>query len=579
MIFRNFANSAFARWLLVGLATGASVSLLLDAAIAQQPLPFKVQQLYRLPPKPGAVSRASGLYVELEPDGLSLNQPGYRTFEFQVHSPTPLTADTSITVRIFAADWPGGNFVSSAEADQDMLTGQQAATLLIRVPQYAEMNWLWWDVWIDGVRDAELSQLKDRPMGMPASQSRGPQEAGIRAWVATSATDEKGNQNFVLPVGIAQMAGLSSLDMIVRPLSEEFLDYTTFDVVLIDFWTLSNVAQNDPGAFIALRTWVAAGGNLWVENVATESQPLVSLDKLVHRGPEAIGKWISRAPVSYNEVVGTTWEQLGPLELLLEMPRDEYYPLPVRTTGIAVPGVDRWNYARLFRPPTAEERDGLVQDFGEQIDSSLRAANLLAKTSVHSENWFAVRRLGWGTVGAYTRSWYFVPRQLSPNQRNAAMDFWGQRAWPNRHGLVPSEANADFSNWLIPDVGLAPVIEFQILITLFVLGIGPLNYWLLKRAGRLHLLVLTVPAAAVLITGGLLAYGLLADGFSTRVRSLSITLLDQDRGEAVSWNRLSYYAAFAPREGLTFSKETAVYPILPGYDEGYASPSGGGQRD
>ena len=65
-------------------------------------------------------------------------------------------------------------------------------------------------------------------------------------------------------------------------------------------------------------------------------------------------------------------------------------------------------------------------------------------------------------------------------------------------------------------------------------------------------MVLTVPAAALLITGALLMYGMLSDGFDTRVRSLSITYLDQPHSEAATWNRLSYYAAFAPGDGLFF---------------------------
>src|SRR5262249_50201700 len=46
-----------------------------------------------------------------------------------------------------------------------------------------------------------------------------------------------------------------------------------------------------------------------------------------------------------------------------------------------------------------------------------------------------------------------------------------------------------------------------------------------------------------------------------RVRSL--TLLDQQHGESVSWSRVSYYAGVAPSGGLRFSTDTAVYPIMP----------------
>ena len=84
------------------------------------------------------------------------------------------------------------------------------------------------------------------------------------------------------------------------------------------------------------------------------------------------------------------------------------------------------------------------------------------------------------------------------------------------------------------------------LITLFVLLIGPLNYWWLKRAKRLHLMVLTVPLAAIVTTAGLAAYAVLADGFDTKVRLYSYTTLDQRTGDAACWARLSYYSGLAP---------------------------------
>ena len=45
------------------------------------------------------------------------------------------------------------------------------------------------------------------------------------------------------------------------------------------------------------------------------------------------------------------------------------------------------------------------------------------------------------------------------------------------------------------------------------------------------------------------------------VRARSFTELDQRRGEAVCWSRLSYYAGLSPSKGLTFSGDTAVYPL------------------
>src|SRR5262249_47048797 len=84
--------------------------------------------------------------------------------------------------------------------------------------------------------------------------------------------------------------------------------------------------------------------------------------------------------------------------------------------------------------------------------------------------------------------------------------------WRFRHGASPDKGNQDFDNFLISDIGLPPVRTYRVLITLFVIVIGPVNYLLLRKKGRLHLLLFTVPAAALVASGGLVGYALLADG-------------------------------------------------------------------
>jgi hypothetical protein len=130
-----------------------------------------------------------------------------------------------------------------------------------------------------------------------------------------------------------------------------------------------------------------------------------------------------------------------------------------------------------------------------------------------------------------------------------------------RHGLMYGQENPDFDNFLIAEVGLPPVRAFRVLITLFVIGIGPVNYWLLVRRRRLHLLLFTVPAAALLISCGLFAYGIIADGFTTYLRARSFTELDQRSHEAVTWSRMSYYAGLAPSAGLVAPDDVVFLPL------------------
>jgi hypothetical protein len=151
--------------------------------------------------------------------------------------------------------------------------------------------------------------------------------------------------------------------------------------------------------------------------------------------------------------------------------------------------------------------------------------------------------------------------------------------WSARHGTAPDDSNLSFSNLLVPGMGLAPVVEFEILITLFVLIIGPINYFLLRRWGRLHLMVLTVPLAAAFVTLTLFAYAILSDGFGTTIRANSFTSIDQRTGETACWARLSYYSGLAPRGGLTMPPDVALYPIIPDWSSVSADSFVNSKRD
>jgi hypothetical protein len=151
--------------------------------------------------------------------------------------------------------------------------------------------------------------------------------------------------------------------------------------------------------------------------------------------------------------------------------------------------------------------------------------------------------------------------------------------WSVRHGTAPDDPNRDFASLLVPGVGLAPVTEFRVLITLFVLIIGPVNFWLLNRWRRLHLMVLTVPLAAVVMTAALFAYSAVSDGFGTSARAHSLAVIDQRTGEAACWSRLSYYSGLAPGSGLTMPADTVLYPINPAWNNSSFGGNLGLQRE
>ena len=144
--------------------------------------------------------------------------------------------------------------------------------------------------------------------------------------------------------------------------------------------------------------------------------------------------------------------------------------------------------------------------------------------------------------------------------------------WYQRNGFSLHRQNVDYWTFLIPGVGEAPAVSFLILVSLFAVVIGPVNYLLLGKTGRYYLLLITVPLGALLVTGGLFAYAIVTDGLGVKLRARSFTDLDQTSGRAVAWSRQSYYASIAPSRGLTFPSDATVFPIL--YQPGQRFNSG-----
>ena len=133
--------------------------------------------------------------------------------------------------------------------------------------------------------------------------------------------------------------------------------------------------------------------------------------------------------------------------------------------------------------------------------------------------------------------------------------------WFERYGMSMHRSNSGFWNFLVRGVGRPPVVWFLLLISVFMIVAGPVNYLMLRSRGKLALLLVTVPAGSFMVTICLLAYSLLSDGLGVQWRCRSVTVLDSNRGTAVSWSRHSYFAGLAPRSGLEFPRDAAVYPL------------------
>jgi hypothetical protein len=294
-------------------------------------------------------------------------------------------------------------------------------------------------------------------------------------------------------------------------LPTRWIDYSGCDVMLVSLDKLKILTKQHPAQWQAICDWLHNGGTLIIYQTGKRWSGLSDLEGLV----------------CLNDSSGVQVDEADPSKSGWELPRESLRDQSLVNAGAA--------------------------NGGDQTPEKLTPANQAP---------FITRRCGLGLVAAIP-SEQSLGSMLAPYPWNWLFNTIGPQRWQwsQRWGVSLYQSNDDFWNFLIPGVGLVPVLQFQVLITLFVVLLGPVNYYLLRHWGKLNLTVLTVPAGALLITGGLLLYALVEDGLSVRVRARSFTHIDQRSGEATCWTRLSYYAGLAPSGGLTFTNDTAVIPL------------------
>jgi hypothetical protein len=507
----------------------------------------------------GGKNSATGSGLRITVDTMWVDGNGYRPVSIEVVPLAPPIADRTLTVelRCVASYGQNGHLVVGRDIEVPAGSGPVVATLA--VPEHFNFSACDFKVWDDGVYRKGLSfQLPSNTMwsagweeGLPNILVIGaemPDSAFLAQILPGSQYSQQYGQSFT-----SGPNGFFLSTLMVQPptrVPERWIDYTSLDVICVKLDRLQELSRARPAVWEAIRRWTAAGGTLWVFGAGGQWQRLGEIDRLLGEGDEAGGSAWSLPDAKHHSrnleagFGSYNYAQYGVPQPMPggAMPAVPPVPQPAQA-GAAPPFQSRLYMQGMVLAFSAEELTVPPPGGAPPADPNAAAATHLFPGTPEQ----------WGWV-------------LNHMQDDRAL-------WSQRHGLSLGQENVDFWNWLVPGVNLAPVTAFRVLITLFVLAIGPLNYWLLWRKGRLHWLLVIVPLAALAITGGLFGYAMLADGLGVRVRVRSITHLDQARGEAVCWSRLSYYAGLSPYGGLTFPDDVEVVPLAAGSMESSEHPS------
>lgn len=526
-------------------------------------------------PSNKAFTQKHGLRLHI--DSRWQNNFGYRPIRVEMLSEKPTTVERRFTIRLYVMSWDRPMSNLRVEQDFDMPVGGLTAETVIACPQFEAGQQYWWEVWVDGVKDKELS-VTESVIWQLQSIGNSPNASGTLKFLVVG----NNASQTIVNAGSDVFEGLN-LKLSELPL--RWVDYSAIDVVALSPNDLQRLAKTRPAALEAIGRWVRAGGQLWVHPVGATWARLDEVEELLQLEP--VDNNVNATGASETSLKALANRGWKPIKFVIPAGQTSRAVFRHLVTGRTRISRDATEIGELKQNPEYVLTEELVGS--PSADQSV-VANRNDQPK-DSGKWYVQHPAGLGYVRAFSRAWDPVGFGISwrmllgglPDQDNsmptpvtAAMET--TQDWESRHGMTPNTANEDFPNLLVPGVGLAPVTEFRVLITAFVVVMGPLNYWLLKRANRLHLMLISVPAVALTLTLGLFAYAFLSDGLSTRARVHSFTSLDQRSGEAATWARISYYAGLAPSRGLELPGDVALYPIIPGWNSAGGGAVLGSQR-
>lgn len=506
----------------------------------------------------------SGLYMEI--DTRWIDGSGYRPVRVTIATanglPAPADRRLEVTLRPQYYNFNNRNPFPAVTREMQLSQGNASETHTLLVPQQFLWNSLEVITREDGSRLKELSSESTSVVTMftnghyteayPATivfHRNAPSRDDRANWVLKQANLRDAGEEVdeipdlriffneqTLPTNQhlkSQLTGspnqaVSALTFLTRtdllPLSDipdTWQALSSADLIVLEREDLETVYDKFPERFAVLRQWVLAGGNLLVYSAGEDGSEAVDQLLAPNGNSSAWNEATSKSVDSRD--LGIFDKLRNPRNRFTATNAGSYVPLAVRQ-GKLVESDDRPN--------------GQAVVSGPSLHLALRSEGF-GKIVVIQENPFP------GTSG----SW---------QQVFAA--FQGDRlAWFQRHGMSRLRENLGFWEFLIPGVGVAPVTTFELLITLFVILIGPVNYFLLRSIGRLNFLIVTVPLGALMVTTVLMSYAILSDGLSTKSRIRTVTLLDQTTGHGASWSRQAYYSGLASTSGLSFPGDAAVY--------------------
>lgn len=133
----------------------------------------------------------------------------------------------------------------------------------------------------------------------------------------------------------------------------------------------------------------------------------------------------------------------------------------------------------------------------------------------------------------------------------------------SEHGVVHDTGGSRHSTErpILPDLFALPYRAFALLLVLFAVVIGPVNFIVVKRFKRPVVLLVTIPVIALGAALALFGFGVLAQGLGVKLASHTWTVLDQREHRSASSELRMIFAGLAPARGLEPGAGASAYGV------------------
>lgn len=305
--------------------------------------------------------------------------------------------------------------------------------------------------------------------------------------------------------------------MSLGALPSKWFGYEGLGLLVISFDDLKLLAKKHPGKLLAIERWVAASGRLAILNCGDGFERIDEVLRLL--GDESDSDFAERK-CKYPKSAPKQPELVAALAEASSMAQQNdgfYYGSPPPAMDVSASALKR---LKAQNGSLKDARD-IAKDY---IAVEFEHGQVVCLTDTASD-WSRQSPQdidAWGAFGMFLK-------QTSQGKRE--------------HNLLNKDTVRDFG---FPELAEPPRYLFEFSILAYLVAVGPVAFFLLKRKRKLNLMFIVVPAISTVFCTSILAWAIFAEGFDTRVNQFTFTELNQRTGRQTTSTISHVYSGLTP---------------------------------